>query len=139
MPYLDEDELLDSLAVDDSELFAVAGFSTGLGFGGRPLGFGAGFALGGGAFLRAASASLSDELSGEKMLFFFEVSAAVFAALLPGALLFLGSAPGLELVVLCNCFTTDGGAFPPVDCSAAELAAFFARALGASAFFFISF
>lgn len=67
--YLDEEEL-ESLAVDDSELFTIDCFSLGLDFGGRPLGFAFAFVLDGGIFLRTASVSLSEELSGEKMLFF---------------------------------------------------------------------
>lgn len=111
-------------------------FSVAFGFGGRPLGFAAGFLFGGGTFFGTASVSLSEELSGEKMLFFLDESDKFFAAF--DAVLESGAV--LELVFcICCCLTTDGGAFPPVICGADEAAAFFMRALGANAFFLISF
>lgn len=67
-------ELVESVddAVDDSDDFS-AGFSGGFCFGGLPLCAG-GFDFVGGGFFVGVSSSLSDELSGEKMLFFFELA-----------------------------------------------------------------
>lgn len=141
--HLELDDPLDSVAVDDSELLTTGGFSTtGFCFGGRPFGLGGGLALAGGAFFLGSS-SLSVELSGEKMLFIFDLLAAaaaifaVFAFALDGADFMLP----LPCNCCCCCLTTEGGALPPTDGALAAAEAFFALLFDADAkvFFLISF
>lgn len=133
------------MAVDDSELFTTAGFSTtGFCLGGRPFGLGAGFVFTGGVFFRGSS-SLSVELSGEKMLFiFFDLLAAAAAAF---DVLFEIGLDGtdfifpLPCICCCCCLTTDGGALPPTDGAVVAEDAFFNLLFDADAnvFFLISF
>lgn len=142
---LELDDPLDSVAVDDSELFTTAGFSTiGFCFGGRPFGLGAGFVFAGGVFFRGSS-SLSVEFSGEKILFiFFDLLA---AAAVTFDILFAIDLDGtdfmfpLPCICCCCCLTTDGGALPPTDgaLAVAEAAFFNLFEADANVFFFISF
>lgn len=142
--HLELDEPLDSVAVDDSELFTTGAFSTmGFDFGGRPFGLGAAFVFAGGVFFRGSS-SLSVELSGEKILFiFFDLLAAAAAAF---AILFAAALDGADFMfplpcICCCCLTTDGGAFPPTDGGFVANEAFFDLLFDADAkvFFLISF
>lgn len=110
---LEVDESVDEADDDSEDLLVVGGggggFSGGLFFGGRPLGAGAFFGVEF-FFVGDWSSSLSDEFSGEKMLFFFEL-AGDFALALLLALFLLAAA----LFICWCCLTTDGGALPPVD------------------------
>lgn len=127
---LDVDESLVDAEDDSVVLTGLLGFSGGLFFGGRPLGAGGFFVCGG--FFAGASSSLSDVLSGEKMLFFFELAGDLAFVLLLLLLFRLAAA-----LFNCCCLTTDGGALPPVGGFGA--ADFDLSACEATVFFLISF
>lgn len=148
--YLEDDTSLVDVVADDSvELFATT-FSTIFGlFGGRPLGLTGGLVLPPPATAAIAlvltdvvllapatgsSSSDSVELSGEKMLFFFESASLASAeadVALPPLLLAVDLTGGCDLMLplaallaadfwrpcncCCCCLTTAGGALPPVD------------------------
>lgn len=70
--HLEVDESVDEADDDSDDFGGGGGFSGGLFFGGLPLGAGVFFGVV--VFFVGVSSSLSDELSGEKMLFFFELA-----------------------------------------------------------------
>lgn len=115
--------------------------------GGRPFAFadaGFAFAFSVAAGFFRASASLSDEFSGEKMLFFLALFAVVFEFLFCVELplvdvAFARTDFGFELLCSCCCFTTDGGALPPVDAIDVAAFALLLFAFDAIVFFLISF
>lgn len=118
---------MDAVVDDSAELFTT-GFSTGFGFGGRPLGLPGGFGFATTfEFFGLASSSDSVVLSGEKMLFsfefeFFEAAAFCATTFVAFALLNRLLLDACNCCCCCCCFTTAGGALPPVTAGGAGVA-----------------